>query len=309
MSQKKVAKMVSYSKYGYLFVLPFIITFLIFHLYPIIYTINLSFTDLKGWNVDYNYVGFKNFEILLNNQLFIRAFKNTVIIWIINFVPQIVLALALAAWFTDVRLKLKSTGFFKVVFYLPNIITAASVSILFFALFSYPVGPVNQILLQFGVIDEAYEFFRGPWATRLIVAFIQFWMWYGQTMIVLIAGILGISPTLYESAMIDGANSRQMFWQITVPLLRPILLFTFITSLIGGLQMFDIPFLLTNGNPDYAVETVTMFIYKQAFQGGRNYYFAAAASVILLVVIAIFSALVFRMFKERTPKRKKVGAN
>ena len=130
-------------------------------------------------------------------------------------------------------------------------------------------------------------------------------MWYGQTTIVLVSGILSIDNSLFESAMVDGANDSQIFRQITLPLLKPILLYTLVTSLIGGLQMFDIPFLLTNGNPDNSVITITMFIYKQAFTGSRNFNVAATASVILLIISIVLSTLLFRFFKENSKVRGK----
>ncbi|MHC5373270.1 carbohydrate ABC transporter permease [Enterococcus sp. LJL120] len=302
---KRKGKFERYNRYGYLFLAPFFIAFLIFQLYPILYTIFLSFTDLQGWATEANVVGIKNYLNIFDNALFIKSIKNTFILWGVNFVPQIGLALLLAAWFTNLKLKLKGTGFFKIVFYLPNIITAASVAVLFYALFSYPSGPMNLILTNLGVLEEPFEFFRSVSGTRLIVSFIQFWMWYGQTTIVLVSGILSIDNSLFESAMVDGATDNQIFRMITLPLLKPILLYTLVTSLIGGLQMFDIPFLLTNGNPDNSVTTITMFIYKQAFTGSRNFNVAATASVVLLLLSIVLSTLLFRFFRENSKVRGK----
>ncbi|QUI21779.1 sugar ABC transporter permease [Vallitalea pronyensis] len=303
-TSKRMGK-AKYSKYGYFFVAPFIIAFILFQLYPIIYTFVLSFTDLAGWETKLDFVGVKNYVAIVKNSHFIRALQNTWIIWVINFVPQIAIALMLAKWFTDTRIKLKGAGLFKTTFYMPNIITAASVAILFYTLFSYPVGPVNQILMKLNVLAEPFDFFRSKTGTRLIVAFIQFWMWYGSTFIVISAGILGINPSLFEAARIDGASSWQIFKKITLPLLRPITLYVLITSLVGGMQMFDIPFLLTNGAPDFAVETLTMYIYKQAFTGNRNFYVAATASIVLLVIVLLISLVIFKFMN----RHNKEGVN
>lgn len=299
MNRSGKGKLEGYNRYGYIFLAPFLLAFLIFQLYPILYTIFLSFTNLKGWNTEYQIVGFQNYLTLFGNELFIKSIENTFILWIINFVPQVLIALLLAAWFTNVRMNVKGKGFFKVVFYLPNIITAASVAIIFYALFSYPRGPINVILQNIGILSEPFEFFRSATGTRGIVSFIQFWMWYGQTMLVVISGILSINTSLFESAMVDGANDRQIFRKITLPLLKPILLYVMVTSLIGGLQMFDIPFLLTEGNPENSVLTITMYIYKQAFTGSRNFDMAASASVILLLISVVLSVMMFRLFRER----------
>lgn len=298
-TKKKRKSLESYNNYGYIFLLPFFLVFLIFNLYPTLYTILLSFTDLSGWNTEFKLVGIQNFINLFNNALFLKALTNTLILWTMNFIPQIVLAMILAFWFSNKRLNLKGTGFFKTIFYLPNIITAASVALIFYSLFSYPAGPLNMLLLKFGVLDDPIDFFRSVMGTRLIVSFIQFWMWYGQTTIVLLAGILSIDESLFEAARIDGANDMAVFKNITLPLLKPITLYVLITSLIGGLQIFDIPLLLTNGAPNNSVETLMTFVYKQAFQGSRSLNIASAGSVVLLVISIVFSLCIFRSFKEK----------
>ena len=293
----------SYAKYGYLFSIPFFIAFLVFNLYPTIYTIVLGFTDSKGLgNITFHILKddpWKNFRAVLSAPTFKTAILNTFTLWIMNFIPQITLALILTAWFTSRRNQIRGQGFFKVVFYMPNIITAASVAILFNALFGYPKGPVNDILVNSGLRDSAFYFMNSPKATRWIVAFIQVWMWYGYTMIILISGVLGINPEIFEAAEIDGATDTQIFFQITLPNLRTILTYTLITSLIGGLSMYDIPKMLNNGNPNNSTLTANMFIYNQAFQGSYMYARAAAASMIMFVIIAFFSAIVFFLMRDR----------
>ena len=298
-SQKHL-KGLSYAKYGYMFAIPFIVVFLIFQLYPTLYTAFIGFTDLKGVQpakiLDQP---FKNFQDIVHNKTFINSLRNTVVIWIMNFIPQITLALILTAWFTSRTSKLKGQGFFKVVFYMPNIITAASVAVLFNALFGYPKGPVNDLLISMGIRDSSYYFMNFATPTRWIVAFIQFWMWYGYTMIILVSGVLGINPEIYEAAEIDGANDRQIFFRITIPNLRTILTYTLVTSLIGGLSMYDIPKMLNNGNPNNSTLTATMFIYNQSFQNSYMYARGAAASMILFLIIAALSAVIFFLMRDR----------
>lgn len=301
MNKKK--KGFSYAKYGYLFSLPFVLAYLVFSLYPTIYTIVLGFTDCKGLgNTNWKFITddlFRNYIAILTNETFFTAIKNTLIIWLANFIPQISLALLLTAWFTSRRNKIKGQGFFKVVFYMPNIITAATIAILFNVLFAYPKGPINDILISLGVVKDPFYFINSPTASRAIVAFIQFWMWYGYTMIILVSGVLGINPEIYEAAEIDGASESEIFWQITIPNLKPILTYTLITSLIGGLTMFDIPRMFNNGNPANATLTASVFIYNQAFSGSYMYNRASAASMILFIGIAICSAFVFAMMKDK----------
>ncbi len=300
--KKKLAKIKNTNKFGYYFILPFFLVFAAFNLYPTIYTLYLAFVDISGFNLEGNFIGLQNFSYLLTNNLFLQASYNTLLLWVVNFIPQIGLALLLAYWFTNYQLKLKGQGFFKSVFYFPNIITAASVAVIFFTLFDYPRGPINLILMEVGVLEAPFDFFRSAFATRSIVAFIQFWMWYGQTSIVLTAGILSIDKSLYEAAVIDGATAWQTFRRITLPLLKPITLYVLITSLVGGLQMFDIPRLLTDGGPNNSVETLMTYIFRQAIEGGRNVSIAAAASVYLLILTIILSAVIFFFIRDKSER-------
>ena len=307
----KKNKSFSYAKYGYLFSIPFVVVYAIFSLYPTLNTAILGFTDAKGmtgltqWNFLPKEKFFNNFIQLFKNPMFMMSFKNTLILWVVNFIPQILLALLLTAWFTSRRNELRAQGLFKVIFYMPNIITAASIAILFNKLFAYPVGPVNSLLQNLHIIDEPINFVNKVGTTRGIISFIQFWMWYGYTMIILISGVLGINPDLYEAAELDGASNSQMFWKITIPNLKTILLYTMITSMIGGLNMYDIPQLFNKGNPANSTLTTNMYIYNQAFSGGYMYARAAAASMVMFIIIAIASVLVFLAFNDDEGKAKR----
>lgn len=299
-------KSISYAKWGILFILPFFIVYAIFSLVPLIQTFYYSFFEyyrsgLK--EIGPNFVGFANYsKVFEGGDDLAKYFANTLIIWVIGFIPQIVLSLTFASWFTDLRLKLKATGFFKTVIYMPNVIMAAAMSMLYFALFS-DIGPINNMLIGAGMRDEAFRFFSSVTATRLIIAFINFLMWFGNTTIMLMAAIMGVDPSLYESAQIDGANPSQTFWKITMPLIRPILLYVLITSMIGGIQMYDIPAVMTNGNgnPNGTSMTVVMFLQKHLYS--KNYGMAGAVSVILFIVAALLSLLVF--YFQRPPKEPK----
>lgn len=300
-------KKLGYAKYGYIFSIPFVIAFLLFSLYPIVYTALIGFTDLKGLGMtSFHFLTddpFRNFKTVLTNPSFIKALKNTVIIWLFNFVPQILLALLLTAWFTDKRSTVKGQGLFKVLFYLPNFITAATIAILFNSLFGYPMGPVNDILMKLGFTDSPINLLINKTVAKGVVIFIQTWMWYGYTMVILISGVLGISPEIFEAAEVDGANRVQTFFYVTLPNIKTILLFTLVTSLIGGLNMFDIPKLFLLGGPDNATLTTSVFIYNQAFSGSYMYNRAAAASMIMFAIIAILSAIMFQILKDKDEEK------
>ena len=311
--EKPKIKSVSYAKYGYLFSLPFVIIFLIFMLYPTLFTAVIGFTDFKGvvaTSFKFLEHPFDNFASILANKTFRASLVNTIVIWVMNFIPQIGLALLLTAWFTNRSRKIRGQGAFKVLFYLPNIITAATVAILYSALFGYPIGPVNDILQSLHLTSKPFDFSTSPWAAKIVVAFIQFWQWYGYTTIILISGVLGINPELFEAAEIDGASPSQTFFQITLPCMRTILVFTLITSLIGGLNMFDIPKLyIWNGGPANATMTTSVFIYAQAFSGTYLYNKAAAASMIMFVIIAILSGVTFFLMRDRSEVKAKRAIN
>ncbi len=309
-------KLVDYSKYGYIFAIPFMLTFLIFTLYPVLYTFVIGFTDLKGaGNTEWHFlpsVGknlFQNFKEVLTSQTFHKAFKNTWIIWIMNFIPQIGFALLFTAWFTDRRSKVKGQGLFKILFYMPNIITAATIAILFTKLFGYPKGAVNDLLNSlaalFGKTRDNYDYQNNEWPVKIVVAFIQFFQWYGHTMVNLIAGVIGISPEIFEAAEIDGANRVQTFFKITIPCIRQIMLFVLVTSLIGGLNMFDIPQLYIGTRANNAALTTNMYIKNQAFAGSYMYNRSAAASVILFIIIVALSSILFYILRDKDEAKLK----
>lgn len=295
MASSNKHKSISYAKWGYIFILPFFIVYAIFQLYPMLSTIRDSFySKMTVGLIEYpeKFVGLDNYTDIFKEGNIITYFGNTFIIWIIGFIPQIFVSLLLAAWFTDIRLKLKAQGFFKVVIYLPNIIMAAAVSMLFFAIFS-DIGPINQAYQSITGANEPYQFFNHIGSTRIIIALINFIMWYGNTTILLMAAIMGVDPALYEAAEIDGASPSQTFWQITIPSIRPILIYVLVTSLIGGVQMYDIPQIITSGDGGRNRTSMTVVMYlNNQISVGKNYGKAGTISVILFIVAAILSLAV-----------------
>lgn len=292
-------------RYGYVFIAPFWIIFLIFSIYPVALTFYYSFTNYTGSGVA-EVVGLANYTRLLTDSYFLEAFVNTWKIWGVNFVLQIGLALLLAMIFSDMRIKLKGLSFFRSAFFLPNLITISSVALLFGILLDWQHGSLNMMLLKLGLISEPINWLNEPTTAQLSVSLILTWMWFGHSFIVVMAGVSGISRDYYEAALIDGANRWQTFISITLPLLKPILLYIMITSLIGGLQLFDLPMLLTDGvgSPDGSLNTMVLYLYNQAFKY-NNYGYASAVAYGLFVITLLFSAIVFKgMFKN---ERRKPG--
>ncbi|MBN1303238.1 MAG: sugar ABC transporter permease [Anaerolineales bacterium] len=287
--------------YGYLFIAPFIIGFLIFGLYPVYDTVYLSFTDTTIMSPNSaQWVGLKNFERLFADDFFMRAVRNTWLIWLLNFIPQIGVALLVSVWFTSTRLKIKGVGVWRTLFYMPNLLMPASVAALFFALFSF-YGPINQFMVKSGFLPEAMHYLQNTTVTRGLVVFIQWWMWFGQTVIIVMAGMTAISTSLYEAAMVDGASAWQMFSRITMPLLKPILIYIFVTSLVGGMQMFDIPYMLTDGrgSPAYSIMTNNILMYSK-FSSSKGHIGAASSVGVLVFIMTTVIALgIFYFLRDR----------
>lgn len=289
--------------YGYFFITPFILAFLVFGLYPVYNTVALSFTDTTLMSAKSNFIGLKNFERLFADDVFLTAVKNTWLIWLLNFVPQIGIAMLLSVWFTSVRLRLKAVGVWRALFFLPNLLMPAAVASLFFSLFSY-FGPANQFLVQAGFLPEAMHFLQDKNITRGLVVFIQWWMWFGNTIIILMAGMTSIPLSLYEAAMVDGASATQMFWRITLPLLKPILVYVFVTSMVGGMQMFDIPYLLTDGrgSPSSSILTNNMLMYLKFSSSKGHIGAASSVGVMVFLMTSICALAIFYFLRDRDVK-------
>ena len=309
MENKNKIKSVSYAKWGYIFILPFFLSYAIFSLIPLADTIRNSFYDYYAFGlktVGPNWVGLSNYTSLLSADLPKYAW-NTFVMWILGFVPQIVVALVLASWFTDARLKLHGKQFFKVVIYLPNLIMASAFAMLFFALFSN-AGPINNILISMGVVGEAIRFMESTLGARTLVGLMNFLMWFGNTTIMLMAAIMGINPSIFEAAELDGCTNLEKFFNITLPQIRPLLTYTLVTSLIGGLQMFDVPQILTGGKGAPDRTTMTLIMYLNKHLQAKNYGIAGALSVFLFIISGILCLIVFRMNSDTDPDGSKAAA-
>lgn len=303
---KKRSNKISKNFYGYLFTAPFIIGFLLFSLYPLIYTFYLSFTNTTLMSDGYKLIGLDNFKSLFADKFFLQSLGNTWKIWLLNFIPQIGIAMLLAVWFTSNRLKIKFVGFWRTIYYLPNLLMPATIAVLFFNLFSL-YGPVNQFTVRAGIIGSAIDYFRSNGWTQSLVVFIQWWMWFGSTLIILMAGMTSISPSYYESAMVDGASSFQMFKSITLPLLKPILVYTLVTSLVGGMQMYDIPYMLTDGrgSPNGSIMTMNVLMYMKFSSNKGHIGAAASVGVMIFIITCICSLLIIKLLSEKDPAKDK----
>ena len=303
----KRRKSVSYAKWGVIFILPFFIVYITCSLVPQFLTIYNSFFEnyRSGLTqIGPKFVGFDNYKKLFtpnkNGDIVIIKYAiNTIVMWVAGAIPQFAIGLLLAVWFTSSRLKVKAQGFWKTVIYMPNLIMASAFSMLFFSLFGL-IGPVNQILTQNGILDKAFNFFGSTWSLRTMVALMNFLMWFGNSTILFMAGIMGIDGSIFEAATIDGANSRQVFFKIIFPLLAPIISYTFITAMIGGIQMYDVPQVLTDGRggPNETGMTLIMYL-NRLLNPSKNYGMGGALSVVIFIFTAIFSLYVYNTMAKQ----------
>lgn len=310
----KKHKTISYAKWGYIFIAPFFIVYLVFQFVPLISTFYYSFFEqyMQGLTqVGPNFIGLDNYiKIFTPDKLgTIDIFKylgNTMIMWVLGAVPQLVFSLLLAVIYTSARLNIKGQRFFKTIMYMPNLVMAAAFAMLFFTIFSN-IGPINQIITSSG--GDTFDFFANTWSARGIIAFINFLMWFGNTTILLMAGIMGIDQSLFEAASIDGASSWQVFRKITMPLLTPIMVYVAITSLIGGLQMFDVPQIIGGSSGTPGRNTMTLIMYLNNYIGtSKNYGMGGAISVLVFIITGILSLIVYKtLTTDDSKKRKKKG--
>ena len=288
---------VNYAKYGYYFLIPFFLIFLIFNLLPLMSTFVYAFFEyffkLGGLQqVGPNFIGIGNFVTLFTDINFWKYWGNTLIIWICCFIPQMIVSLLLAIWFTDSRLKVRCSGFFKAIMYMPNLVMAAAFGMLFLMLFGNN-GPINQIFEA--LTGKTIFFTESTGWSRGILSFANWLMWFGNTTILLMSGIMGIDESIFESARLDGSSSVKTFFHITLPLLMPIFVYVLVTSMIGGIQLFDVVQIFTRGNggPNLSTKTIMMYLYD-LIKTSKNYGLAGAVSFFIFLITGGLSIIIFK---------------
>lgn len=267
-------------------------TFLIglFVFYP---TVQSFITSLKsGMGNNLQFVGLDNYKRLLTDATFLKAVGNTFLYLVVQVPVMIVLALIIASMLNDK--KLKFSGFFRTAIFLPCVTSLVAYSIIMKSIFATD-GLVNQLLMTLNIISDPIQWVTHPiWAKILIIIAIT-WRWTGYNMIFYLSGLQNIDPSIYEAASIDGASTFKKFTKITIPLLKPIILFTTITSTIGTLQLFDEVVNITKGGPANATTTISHYIYNLCFTYTPNFGYAAAVAYVIVIMIVILSLIQFKV--------------
>lgn len=290
------------ARFAYVYILPFFLVFLIFKLYPIIYTFVLSLCDMDLLSGKLTFVGLENYVRLLESQYFFNSIGNTLLIWIMSIIPQLTLAFLLAMLMSNPWLK--GRAIFRNVYFFPNLVTSVTVGLLFGTLFSYPGGAVNNVITLLGL--EAVDFQNNQMLARMVIAIAICWKNFGFNIIYFTAGINSISNEVLEAASIDGAGWWKKVTKITIPLMKPILIYVMVTSIIGGLQMFDESKLVFTSVPGDATTTMIKYMYDSAFVRFQFGYGSACAYAVF-VIIMFFSAISMWITRDRDDTKERHG--
>lgn len=261
-----------------------------FVFYPMVQSLITSFQSGMGNNLQFS--GLKNYTRLLTDATFKKAVGNTFLYLIVQVPIMIMLALFISVLLNDKTLKFR--GFFRTAIFLPCVTSLVAYSIVIKSIFASD-GLVNKLFMALHIMQEPIQWVTDPfWAKILIIVAIT-WRWTGYNMIFYLSGLQNIDPYVYEAADIDGASAFKKFTSITVPLLKPIILFTTITSTIGTLQLFDEVVNITKGGPANATITISQYIYNLSFKFSPNFGYAAAVSYVIVVMIIILSVIQFKV--------------
>lgn len=282
------------NKYAYLYIAPFFIVFLIFNLFPILYSFVLSFCSMDLLSGKLTFVGAENYVRLIESGYFFRSIGNTLLIWIMSIIPQLSIAFVLSLILSNKWFRGKMI--LRNLYYFPNLVTPVTIGLLFGAMFSYPGGAVNNVITMLGL--EAVDFQNNQMLARVVIAIAICWKNFGFNIIYFTAGINSISEEVMEAAEVDGATAWQKISRITIPLMKPILIYVMVTSIIGGLQIFDESKLVFTTVPGDATTTMAKYMYDSAFVRFQFGYGAAVAYGIF-VIIAFFSVISLMVTREK----------
>lgn len=279
---------------GWVFLLPGVLLIFIMSFVPMFRALLLSFKSGVGANMKWS--GISNYIRMFQDTVFVQSVKNTFFYLIIQVPVMLILALILASILNNKDLKFK--GLFRTMIFLPCATSLVAYAIIFRSLFANN-GLVNLIFVKLGILDQPYAFLTNTTSARIVIIIALLWRWTGYNMVFYLSGLQSIDYSVYEAARIDGANARQTLFRITIPLLKPTILLTTITSTNGTLQLFDESLNLTNGGPGKSTMTMSHYIYNTSFVQSPNFGYAAAMSIVILVMVAILAVIQMKVGDER----------
>ena len=277
------------SRAGWIFLTPATVLIAVMSFWPMISAFLMSLKTGSSANMQWNQPIFNNYVRMFSDKLFLRSVGNTFLYLIIQVPIMLVLAILLAQLLNNRDLKFK--GFFRTCVFLPCATALVSYSLIFKSLFATE-GLINTILVNLGILSQNYNFLGNPTSAKAVIIIALIWRWTGYNMVFYLAGLQNIEYSVYEAAKIDGANGWKTFWGITVPLLKPTIIMTFIMSIKGTLQLFDESVNLTNGGPANSTITMSHYIYNNTFGTGvANFGYATAMAFFVFIMVGILALI------------------
>jgi raffinose/stachyose/melibiose transport system permease protein len=289
---------------GLMFVMPLVVLFLVMNVYPIVYNLVISATDWNGIAKSWNFIGLANYGKLLSNPVMPRLIRNFGVFGIATILAQAALGVLLASFFAR---GVKGAGVYRTVFYVPVIATATIVGNIFSKILETNRGYLNEAFRAVGLNALAQPWLAEPNLALLWIILINIWQWTGYSMLMYYANMLNIPQDIYEAATIDGANPRQQFFRITLPLLRSTHFTLFVLGALGSLKCFDLPYVLTKGGPNYATEFFSTYINKQSFEL-FDQGMSSAIVVVMLALAMVITLLQLRLYSRKNKDKELADA-
>lgn len=267
----------------------------LFTVIPVVWSFGLTFFSYRG--NDARFVGMGNYINIFSDKLFLKSFSNTLFYLIIQVPVMLLLAMVIAALLNNNSLK--GRGIYRTIIFLPCVTSLITYSVLFKIMLA-PDGIVNKLLMNLHIISEPTNWLGDPFWAKIVIIFALVWRWTGYNMIFYLAAMQNIPGEVYEAATVDGASKVRQFFSITIPLMKPIIIFTTITSTIGTLQLFDEPMVLTKGGPGDATITLSQLVYKNLFEYSPNQGYASTIAIFIVVAAVLLALLQFKVSKEES---------
>lgn len=292
-------------KWPYIFVAPFVITYLLFYLYPMLFSFGISLTDWTAVDMDTkNFVGIKNYiRVFTDDPMFWKSVLNTIKIMLIAMPLTIIAGLLMAVLMFNI---IKCRQFIQTVNFLPYITMPVAIGLIFANMFNMNIGPVNQILEKLGILKEGLNWLGDSRYAFWVVILMCMWKNFGYFMVIYLSGLSTISGEYYDAAKVDGANAVQRFFKITLPLLRPITTFVIVQGAIGGFQLFDEAKNLVSGagsnivgGPGRSLLTIVWYFYDTSFQNNSRYGYGAAIAFSMMLIIGLISLINVSLLNRR----------
>ncbi len=292
-------------KWPYIFVAPFVITYLMFYLYPMVFSFGISLTDWTAVDMDTrNFVGIKNYiRVFTDDPMFWKSVLNTIKIMLIAMPLTIIAGLLMAVLMFNI---IKCRQFIQTVNFLPYITMPVAIGLIFANMFNMNIGPVNQILEKLGILKEGLNWLGDSHYAFWVVILMCMWKNFGYFMVIYLSGLSTISGEYYDAAKVDGANAVQRFFKITLPLLRPITTFVIVQGAIGGFQLFDEAKNLVSGagsnivgGPGRSLLTIVWYFYDTSFQNNSRYGYGAAIAFSMMLIIGVISLINVSLLNRR----------